>query len=493
MKPKNVVTLVCCTLLIATAVLPVKGIEITDENKVLSCELAPTMKSNFRNFEFQQHPIGLVGKGKTVYGYQAYPTPPQLVSFDLDVPGTLNVINSPTSTDFIAGGTWVDGTWWGCEYAEFSNSNIWTIDHVTGDMNLVGASGSSEGLNGLAYDDTTSTMFAASGDNLFTIDMATGSANLVGAFGSSVMIIGIACDSSGNLYGECLATDSLYSIDKSTGIATLIGSFGGGINLNYAQDMAIDKDSDICYLAALTIHAGNQGDLYTCDLATGIATKIGMLGTELTEITGFAIPYIANFPPDKPETPDGPNQGFIDVEYEFTTSTTDPDENQIKYGIDWDSDFTVDEWTDLYNSGDPCTISHSWSQAGVYDIRVKAKDPKDAESEWSDAHTITIVEPPAVEIGKIEGGLLKVSAKIKNPGGADASGVSWSIELSGGLILLGKTSTGTIDIPTGGEVTVESNTIIGIGQTTVTVKATIPESFDRRSASAFVFVFFIII
>ena len=230
----------------------------------------------------------LLGKGQTCYGFEIYPTT-QSLSFDTDDPGTLNYIAPMQSTDFIAGGTWADGTWYGCEYAATSDSNIWTIDEDDGSMTLIGASGSSQGLNGLAYDDNTDTLYACGSTILYTIDMTTGAATQIGSFNTGGLMIGIACDNDGNLYGEDLGTDSLYSIDTTTGLATLIGVLG--IDLNYGQDMAYDKNNDILYLAALTIQAGNEGALYTCDVTTGAATFVGMFGADLTEIAGFAIPY----------------------------------------------------------------------------------------------------------------------------------------------------------------------------------------------------------
>ena len=84
-------------------------------------------------------------------------------------------------------------------------------------------------------------------------------------------------------------------------------------------------------------------------------------------------------------------------------------------------------------------------------------------------YTIT---QPAVEIGNITGGLLKVTAVITNTGSADATDVDWSINLNGGLILLGKETTGTAAIiPAGGQVEVTSGLILGFGKTTITVFA----------------------
>ena len=283
---RKIISIFVSTLLIATFISAI-GIADGNENNDTTNRLFDGIIDN--THETTQT---FTSKGnQTFYGHRTYPSANNdLISFDPTLPGTLNSIATATSIDFLAGGCWAEDTWWAVEYAETSNANIWTIDHMTGTMTLFGASGSAEGLNGLAYDPSTGTMYACSGTNLYTIDMTTAAAALVGPMGSSVMI-GIACDNAGNMYGVDLGDDSLYSINTLTGSASLIGSLGGGIDLNYAQDCAYDKDNDILYLAALTIHAGNQGTLYTIDTTTGVATSIGMLGTELTEIVGFAIPY----------------------------------------------------------------------------------------------------------------------------------------------------------------------------------------------------------
>jgi len=77
-----------------------------------------------------------------------------------------------------------------------------------------------------------------------------------------------------------------------------------------------------------------------------------------------------------------------------------------------------------------------------------------------------------IAIGDISGGLFKVKAEIKNVGTADATSVAWTIDLAGGLILLGKTSSGTIpSIPASGAVTESSGLILGFGKPVVTVTA----------------------
>lgn len=96
-----------------------------------------------------------------------------------------------------------------------------------------------------------------------------------------------------------------------------------------------------------------------------------------------------------------------------------------------------------------------------------------------------------LDIQTINGGLFKVKSKIKNKGDTEVTDVNWSITLDGGAFI-GKETTGTIpSIPTSGEVEISSNYILGIGPTTVTVNAEIPEDSDKRSQEGFILLFFI--
>jgi hypothetical protein len=177
----------------------------------------------------------------------------------------------------------------------------------------------------------------------------------------------------------------------------------------------------------------------------------------------------------------------------FSTSTTDPEGDQVSYMWDW-SDGTPNEWTEYSDSGKTVNASHIWTEAGTYAIRVKAKDLHGDESDWSDSKTIYIVEGgPILEIGNISGGLFKVRMTIKNTGDVTATGVNWSITLVGGVLLSGRETSGRIGImPAGGETTVGSNFIIGFGKTVVTVTAEKPGiSSDIAERDAFVFLFFI--
>jgi len=131
--------------------------------------------------------------------------------------------------------------------------------------------------------------------------------------------------------------------------------------------------------------------------------------------------------------------------------------------------------------------NHSWNENGIYNITVKAKDFHGMESGWSGPLAIYIED---IKIVDISGGF-GVTATIKNVGNTDAADVEWSITLEGGLILIGKEKTGTVDIPAGDEAVVKS-TILGFGNTVITVTAECAEgSSDTKTQEVFIFLFFI--
>ena len=100
-------------------------------------------------------------------------------------------------------------------------------------------------------------------------------------------------------------------------------------------------------------------------------------------------------PPNTPSQPSGPTEGEIGVSYTYSTSTTDPNNIDVKYGWDWNGDGTVDEWTTWYTSGDTCSISHSWATKGSYNVQVKAMNKGSQESSFSTPLTVYIgMHPP---------------------------------------------------------------------------------------------------
>jgi len=220
------------------------------------------------------------------------------------------------------------------------------------------------------------------------------------------------------------------------------------------------------------------------------ATKCSKL--VLATLAELAQSVALSDPPDAP-TISGPASGMEGLEYDFTFVTSDPNDDDIFYYIDW-GDGTNSGWIGPYPSDEEVIVSHTWFEHGTYDIKSKAKDTYGAGSEWSDPFTINIAEGPKLDIEPIVGGLFKVSTVIKNTGAVEATSVNWNINLNGGLILLGKETSDTIlTIPAGGEQPINSGLILGLGQTMITVTAEIPTDSDIREQQAFLLAFFIVV
>jgi hypothetical protein len=199
---------------------------------------------------------------------------------------------------------------------------------------------------------------------------------------------------------------------------------------------------------------------------------------------------VGEAPPDTPPAPTGPDQGVVGAEYTFTSKTNDPEGDQIYYLFEW-GDGTDSGWIGPYFSGGTGSASKIWTTEDNYNVRVKAKDTSDSESEWSENHTIEIIEGPELVIGNIAGGLFKVSAPIKNTGLVDASSVTWSIVIKGSAFI-GKNTFGTETINAGGEKTVNSKFVLGFGPISVTVSATVPDGIsDLRDQSGYIYLFFV--
>ena len=116
------------------------------------------------------------------------------------------------------------------------------------------------------------------------------------------------------------------------------------------------------------------------------AIKISKLAiatlSELSDLTIIESPL-------KPSTPKGPSNGRPEIEYTYSTFTTDPQDDQIFYWFDW-GDGTNSGWVGPFDSGESGEASHIWTEKGTYSIMAKAKDINGYESEWSNPLSISM-------------------------------------------------------------------------------------------------------
>ena len=142
---------------------------------------------------------------------------------------------------------------------------------------------------------------------------------------------------------------------------------------------------------------------YVCDFEnTDFATAT--IGKKAIENSGYFKGIIDEFKfikyeggnDQEPPEISGPTYGEPGVEYEYTFTTYDPEEDEIWIKIDWD-DGNITDWLGPYKSGEPVNKSHKWDYEGRYDIRAKSKDFW-GESFWNE-YPVRIgdfQEPPTI-------------------------------------------------------------------------------------------------
>ena len=99
--------------------------------------------------------------------------------------------------------------------------------------------------------------------------------------------------------------------------------------------------------------------------------------------------FCLNRAPEIPEKPQGPSSGKPGLTYLYYTQTTDPEGDSVYYLWDWGDD-NFSEWLGPFNSGETMNVQHVWPNKGSYQIRVKAKDSYDTETNWSEPLDVTM-------------------------------------------------------------------------------------------------------
>lgn len=124
-------------------------------------------------------------------------------------PEGASFISDFTESGYVAG-EFYNGYVYGYRYAEESNYHFCKVNAFTFEETILGTS---EAVAAdMAYDYSTDTMYAVSGDLLCTVNLSDGSLTEVGFVGPDAMLA-LACSTDGQLYGigdDC----NLYAIEK---------------------------------------------------------------------------------------------------------------------------------------------------------------------------------------------------------------------------------------------------------------------------------------
>ena len=107
------------------------------------------------------------------------------------------------------------------------------------------------------------------------------------------------------------------------------------------------------------------------------------------------VTFHISYPPEKPNIPDGPTRGKAGEEHTFSTSSTDPEGEQLYYKWNW-GEGNFSNWLGPFNSGEICEASYTWIEQNQYNITVKTKDIHGEESDWSDPLAISMPKNKAI-------------------------------------------------------------------------------------------------
>jgi hypothetical protein len=105
-----------------------------------------------------------------------------------------------------------------------------------------------------------------------------------------------------------------------------------------------------------------------------------------------------NHLPQVPPQAIGPVTGRVKSQYIYSFSATDSDGDDVAFTVDW-GDGTISQ-TPLVGSGKSATASHIWQKGGMFFVKVKATDNKDASSPWSQPLAVKIASTPNSPPGK---------------------------------------------------------------------------------------------
>lgn len=148
------------------------------------------------------------------------------------------------------------------------------------------------------------------------------------------------------------------------------GYYDGGYNVVVGGGAGTSYHKEI-------IENSGKRDVHDLDLTLSAEWTDGKIKIDISITNNEELP---NAGPDNP-TITGPSEGKPGETYEFDIRTTDPDDDDVYYMIDWD-DGSEMNWIGPYSSGQTITESHSWAEEGNFIVKVKAKDPEGLETEW---------------------------------------------------------------------------------------------------------------
>ena len=172
--------------------------------------------------------------------------------------------------------------------------------------------------------------------------------------------------------------DQVIWYENTPAIADAGGPYNGFMDYSINFDGSASYDSD----GSIMIYNWSFGDgTYRYgEYVSHLFKKPGIYDVKLEiKDSGGSISYSTvkvyiekqNKPPNNPKII-GNRSGYVNQNYTFSIYSNDPDEDKIKYYIDW-GDGSV-ESSDFLLNGQKFNISHNWKTSNAYSIKIYASD-----------------------------------------------------------------------------------------------------------------------
>ena len=225
----------------------------------------------------------------TLYGFDTYDIASNYDNMWIEFPDY-------DPTDYVghasmSGNAWAaafaGGNVYGYLYADGGSNDFFIMDPETFSVAYPGTNANNvSGILGMAYNHANDVMYGISGGDtrqLCTIDLATGVPTAVAPVTGMNTPLTFAISTDGVAYAIEYQTGDLYTIDLETAAATRIGATGVGCA--YVQSMCFDHVTGQLFWAQIL--DGTTHGLYTINPETAEASFLGMIGPDGGEVTAL--------------------------------------------------------------------------------------------------------------------------------------------------------------------------------------------------------------